>query len=181
MRYLLLIISFIVSHSLSSQPPVFIRDSLDAYIKRGLRDWQLPGLSIVVIKDGKTVLMKGYGVKDIDTKAPVDENTLFMIASNTKLFTGTLLALLENRDKMSLNDKVTKYFPEFRLYDTISSRIVTVRDMLTHRIGTKTFQGDFTFWNTTLSRQQVMQKMRANSLAELARMAEKLEINFPEP
>ena len=52
---------------------------------------------------------------------------------------------------MSLNDKITKYFPDFRLYDTISTGLVTVRDMLTHRIGTKTFQGDFTFWNTTFN------------------------------
>lgn len=160
MKYFLLLAALTISRLAVSQSPAFIQDSLDAYINRGLKDWQLPGLSIVVVKDGRIVLMKGYGVKDLNTKAPVDENTLFMIASNTKLFTGTTLALLENRGRMSLNDKITKYFPGFRLYDTISTGLVTVRDMLTHRIGTKTFQGDFTFWNTTLTRDQIMQKMR---------------------
>ncbi|HEX8316485.1 MAG TPA: serine hydrolase [Flavisolibacter sp.] len=138
----------------------FIRDSIDQYILRGLKDWDVPGLSVVIVKDGRTVLLKGYGVRDINTRTPVDENTLFMIASNTKLFTGTVLALLEARGKLNLNDKITKYFPGYRLYDTTATKLVTIRDMLTHRIGTKTFQGDFTFWNTKLTRSEIINKMR---------------------
>jgi CubicO group peptidase (beta-lactamase class C family) len=140
--------------------PSFIKDSLDAYVQRGLRDWQLPGLAVVVVKDGKTVVLKGYGVRDIQTKEPVNADTRFMIASNTKLFTGTALAQLEYRKKLSLDDKVTKYFPDFRLYDSTSTQLVSIRDMLCHRIGTKTFQGDFTFWNSSLSRAAIMEKMR---------------------
>ncbi len=143
-----------------AQPPAFIKDSLDAYINKGLKDWSIPGLAIVIVKEGKVVVMKGYGVRDIQTKEAVDAQTLFMIASNTKLFTGTALALLEQRNKLSLNDKVIKYFPGFRLYDTVSTSLVTIRDLLTHRIGTKTFQGDFTFWNTNLTREAIMEKMR---------------------
>ena len=144
----------------SKAQPGFIRDSFDRYIAQGLKDWDVPGLSVVVVKDGKVVLSKGFGVRDLATQTPVDENTLFMIASNTKLFTGTALSLLETRGKLNLNDKVTKYFPSFRLYDTITTQLVTIRDMLTHRIGTKTFQGDFTFWNTKLSRAEIMDRMR---------------------
>lgn len=143
-----------------AQIPSFIKDSIDKYVQQGLKDWDIPGLSIVVVKDGKIVLVKGYGVRNISTKMPVDENTLFMIASNTKLFTGTALALLETRGKLNLNDKVTKYFPDYRLYDTATTNLVTIRDLLTHRIGTKTFQGDFTFWNTKLSRAEIINKMR---------------------
>jgi CubicO group peptidase (beta-lactamase class C family) len=143
-----------------AQTPTFIRDSIDAYIQQGLKDWDIPGLAIVVVKDGEVVLMKGYGVSDIKTQKPVNEHTLFMIASNTKLFTGTALALLEARGKLSLNDKITKYFPSFRLYDTNSTKLLNIRDMLTHRIGTKTFQGDFTFWNTKLNRSEIMNRMR---------------------
>ena len=144
----------------NAQAPYFVKDSLDNYIQQGLKDWDIPGLSVVVVKDGKVVVMKGYGVKNITTKQPVDEQTLFMIASNTKLFTGTALALLEARGKLSLNDKITKYYPSFQLYDTTSTKLVSIRDMLTHRIGTKTYQGDFTFWNTKLTRQEIMNKMR---------------------
>jgi CubicO group peptidase (beta-lactamase class C family) len=160
MNKVLLVASLLTWQILFPQTPLFVKDSIDAYIKQGLKDWHVPGLSVVIVKDGKVVLMKGYGVKNIQSSTPVDENTLFMIASNTKLFTGTALALLEHRGKLSLNDKVTKYFPGYRLYDSISTSIVTIRDLLTHRIGTKTFQGDFTFWNTKLNREQIINKMR---------------------
>lgn len=143
-----------------SQTPSFITDSLDQYIETGMKDWQVPGLSVVVVKDGKVVVMKGYGVRDISGKQPVNENTLFMIASNTKLFTGTALALLDYHGKISLNDRITKYFPAYRLYDTCTTNQVTIKDLLSHRIGTKTFQGDFTFWNTKLSSAEIMQRMR---------------------
>ncbi len=144
----------------NAQNPSFISDTLEQYIQKGLTDWNIPGLAIVIVKDGKVVVQKGFGVRNTGTKQPVDENTLFMIASNTKLFTGTVLALLEQRGKLSLNDKITKYYPTFKLYDKTSTELVSIRDMLTHRIGTKTFQGDFTFWNTKLSRTEIMQKMK---------------------
>jgi CubicO group peptidase (beta-lactamase class C family) len=143
-----------------SSPPGFVRDSIDAYIQKGLSDWNLPGLAVVIVKDGQVVWMKGYGVRDIITKKPVDEHTLFMIASNTKLFTGSALAMLETEEKLSLDDPISKYFPDYRLYDSTSTKLVSIRDMLSHRIGTKTFEGDFTFWNTSLSREEIMRRMR---------------------
>jgi CubicO group peptidase (beta-lactamase class C family) len=152
-----LISSFFIS---TAQVPSFIKDSLDNYIKTGLKDWDIPGLSIVVVKNGEVVYMKGFGVRDIKSNKPVDDQTLFMIASNTKLFTGTALALLETRGRISLNDRITKYHPSYRLYDSSTTNMVTIRDLLSHRIGTKTFQGDFTFWNTTLSREEIMKRMR---------------------
>jgi CubicO group peptidase (beta-lactamase class C family) len=143
-----------------AQTPSFITDSLDSYIAKGMEEWKLPGLSIVIVKDGKVVLMKGYGVKDLASKEPVTENTLFMIASNTKLFTATSLAQLEYDKKISLDDKFTKYYPDYKLYDAGSTEMLTVKDLLCHRIGTKTFQGDFTFWNSRLSREEIMHRMR---------------------
>src|ERR1700733_1596764 len=160
-----LLFFYFVLQSGISQPsvnakPAFIRDSLDSYIVKGMHDWTVPGLSIVIVEYGKVVWMKGYGVKDIETKKPVDENTLFMIASNTKLFTGSSLAMLESDGKISLDDRITKYFPDYRLYDSTSTKLVSIRDMLSHHIGTKTFEGDFTFWNTSLSREEIMRRMR---------------------
>jgi CubicO group peptidase (beta-lactamase class C family) len=152
--------SCLSAQSVPTVEPAFIRDSLDSYIQKGLADWNLPGLAVVIVKDGKVVWIKGYGIRDIETKKPVDENTLFMIASNTKLFTGTSLALLETQKRISLDDPITKYFPTYRLYDTTSTQLVSIRDMLSHHIGTKTFEGDFTFWNTALSRDEIMRRMR---------------------
>src|ERR1700748_1254658 len=110
---LLLAVCLLACSGVFAQPPAFITDSLDSYIQQGMKDWQVPGLAIVIVKDGKIVTLKGYGVKDIQTGQPVDEHTLFMIASNTKLFTATALAQLEYDKKLSLDDKLTKYFPDF--------------------------------------------------------------------
>lgn len=155
----LILLNSVFYNSTSAQSS-FIQDSLDKYIQQGMREWQIPGLSIVIVKDGKIATMKGYGVKDISANDSVDANTLFMIASNTKLFTGTALAQLEYRKKLSLDDKISKYFANFSLYDKTSTEMVTIKDMLTHRIGTKTFQGDFTFFNGNASRNGIMYKMR---------------------
>jgi CubicO group peptidase (beta-lactamase class C family) len=144
----------------AAQAPSFVTDSLDSYIQRGMQQWQIPGLSIAIVKDGKVVLMKGYGVKELGKEDKVDENTLFIIASNSKLFTGTSLAKLDFEKKLSLNDKVTQYIPWFKLYDSNATRQANVRDMLCHRLGTKTFQGDFTFWDSNLPKDSIVWKMR---------------------
>lgn len=148
------------SPTTSPAGPAFVRDSLDAYIRRGLKAWQIPGLAIAIVKDGKVVLSRGYGVREVGRTEPVDDQTLFYIASNTKLFTGTAVSALAEEKKLSLDDRVTKYLPDFRLYDSTSTRLCTVRDLLCHRLGTKTFQGDFTFWNSDLPRAEVVRRMR---------------------
>lgn len=154
-----LVVCLLSVHLVQAQP-AFIKDSLDIYIKEGMQDWKIPGLAITIVHDGNVVVKKGYGVRNIETKEPVDENTLFIIASNSKLFTGTALAQLEFNKKLSLDDKIKKYFPDFKLYDDNTTNLVTIKDMLGHHLGTKTFQGDFTFWNSALTRKEVMYKMR---------------------
>ncbi|MDZ4809158.1 MAG: serine hydrolase [Bacteroidota bacterium] len=159
--YSLFIVTCLFSfYSSSSQTPTFVSDSLDSYIERGMKHWQIPGLSIAIVKDGKIILSKGYGVKEVGKEDKVDENTLFIIASNSKLFTGTAVAKLDVEKKLSLNDKVTQYIPWFKLYDSNSTRLATVKDMLCHRLGTKTFKGDFTFWNSNLPKDSIVWKMR---------------------
>ncbi len=138
----------------------FVRDSLDGYIRRGMKAWNIPGLAIAIVKDGQVVVSKGYGVREVGKPEPVDSKTLFYIASNTKLFTGTAISALVEEKRLSLDDRVTKHLPDFRLWDSTSTRLCTVRDLLCHRLGTKTFQGDFTFWNSDLSRQEIVRRMR---------------------
>jgi CubicO group peptidase (beta-lactamase class C family) len=136
--------------------PAFIKDSLDTYINRAMQQWQVPGLAVAIVKDGKVVLAKGYGVKDLKSNAKVDEYTLFQIASNTKAFTGTSIALLNYQKRISLDEKVTHYMPAFKLYDDCSTSLCTVRDLLCHRLGFETFQGDFLHWGSNLSRKQLI-------------------------
>jgi CubicO group peptidase (beta-lactamase class C family) len=139
--------------------PSFVTDSLDLYVQQALKDWNIPGVAIAIVKDGKIILNKGYGVKDIETKEPVNENTLFMIGSNTKAFTGIAVAMLEADKKLSLNDKVTKWIPEFKLDNKAAGQQAILTDLLCHRLGFETFQGDFTYWTSNLTRKEVIEKM----------------------
>jgi len=137
----------------------FIKDSLQLYINRALTNWRIPGAAVCIVKDGKVVLMRGYGVKELGLNDNVDENTLFMIGSNTKAFTATALCMLQAQGKLSLDDKITKYIPTFKLDNKEAGDMTTIRDLLCHRIGFGTFQGDFTFYNTNLTRDQIIAKM----------------------
>ncbi|HRG82475.1 MAG TPA: serine hydrolase domain-containing protein, partial [Chitinophagaceae bacterium] len=89
--------------------PGFIKDSLDTYVNRALQQWQIPGAAVCVVKNGKVVVMKGYGVREAGSNNAVDENTLFMIGSNSKAFTATAMAMLDAEKKLSLDDKVQKW------------------------------------------------------------------------
>ncbi len=142
----------------SDSIPIFVKDSLDGYVNQALKDWNIPGVSVAIVKNGKIIKMKGYGVTELGGQEQVDENTLFMIGSNTKAFTATLLAMLENEKKLSLDDKAIKWLPEFKMKDPWITKEVMVRDLLCHRLGMMTFQGDFMFFDTKLSSLQILDK-----------------------
>jgi Beta-lactamase class C and other penicillin binding proteins len=146
--------------SVAQDVPAFIRDSLDTYVERAIRQWQIPGVAVGVVKDGKAVLMKGYGVREAGGSDSVDENTLFMIGSNTKAFTGTALAMLQEEKKLSLDDRVQQWLPDLKLYDPWVAKEANLRDLLCHRLGFETFQGDFMYFDSDLSKEQVTRKIR---------------------
>lgn len=149
--------ALVISLNVLAQP-TFIKDSLDAFITREMQRWQVPGLAIAIVKDGQVVVQKGYGVKQFDKPdSKVDENTLFQIASNSKAFTGTAVAWLNSEKRLSLDEKVTTYLPYFKLYESSSTDLCTVRDLLCHRLGTQTFQGDFLNWGSNLTRKQIVE------------------------
>ena len=150
-------ILFISCFSQNEIPP-FIKDSLDSYVSKGLKEWQIPGVSVCVVKNGKVLVMKGYGIKEVGTNDKVDENTLFMIGSNTKAFTATALAILETEKKLSLNDKVQKWLPDFTLYDPWVAKEAMIRDLLCHRLGFETFQGDFMFFDSDLTTAEMRER-----------------------
>jgi CubicO group peptidase (beta-lactamase class C family) len=137
----------------------FVKDSIDNYVHQAMVKWQIPGVAVCIVKDGKVVLMNAYGVKEFGKPDKVDTNTLFMIGSNTKAFTATALAMLQAQNKLSLDDRVTKYLPQFKLDNKQAGELAIVRDLLCHRLGMQTFQGDFTFYNTNLTRNEVIEKL----------------------
>ncbi|MBL7728423.1 MAG: serine hydrolase, partial [Dinghuibacter sp.] len=156
----LLLLVQCIGFSQTANRSLFITDSLDNHIRTQMAEWDIPGVAVAIIKDGKPVLMKGYGVTEKGGTQPVDEHTLFLIGSNTKAFTATAIAMLDAQKKLSLNDPVTKWMPEFKLRDEWVTKNIIVKDLLCHRLGFETFQGDFTYWTSNLTRKQIIAKMQ---------------------
>ena len=130
--------------------------ALDTYIENARKEWAVPGLSVAVVKDGKVVLAKGYGVKELGKTDPVDDNTLFAIASNTKAFISASIALLVEEGKLKWDDPVKKYLPYFELYNPFVSAHTTVRDLLCHRVGLGTFSGDVLWFKSNYTAEEVV-------------------------
>lgn len=108
---------------------------LDAMIVQGINDWKVPGLAAIVVKDGKVVFQKTYGVKNVQTKEPVNENTLFAMASTTKAIVALSLGMLVDEGKLKWDDKVVEHLPYFRLSDPYITANARVKDLLTHNLG----------------------------------------------
>ena len=100
-----------------------------------MRDWRIPGLAIAVVKDDSVVFLKGYGVRELGKPDPVTVHTRFGVMSTTKAFTTMLLAMLADSGKVGWDDPVTKYLPTFQLADPWVTRELTIRDLVTHRVG----------------------------------------------
>lgn len=137
----------------------FFADSIDNYVEGALKKWHIPGAAVGVIKDGQIVLMKGYGVKQSGLPARVDQNTLFMLGSNTFPFTATALAMLQEEHKLSLDDQIIKYLPDLKFATPLLTQQVTIRDLLAQRVGFGCSQGEFTYWSSSLTRKGVLEKL----------------------
>jgi CubicO group peptidase (beta-lactamase class C family) len=140
-----------------SGPPA----DIDAYVARDMKTFDVPGIAVAIVKDGKVVLAKGYGVRKLRDATPVDENTLFGIGSNTKAFTSAALASLVDAGKICWDDKVYERLKGFEMYDPYVSHEMTIRDLLTHRSGMGLGEGDLLFWpHTTYTRDDIIYRLR---------------------
>lgn len=157
-RFGILFIACLVALNVAAQPDL---KKLDAYYAKALSDWGVPGMSIAIVKDGKVVFSKGYGVKELGKPDKADAHTLYAIASNTKAFTTAAIAMLAKEGKLSLDDKVRKHLPYFELYDPYVSQDATIRDLLCHRIGHATFSGDAIWYlSDNLDAEQIIRRAK---------------------
>ena len=154
-RVLFNLFLFCAAPLFAQSPPLA---GLDDYVMQTMRDWKVPGMAIAVVKDDKIVLAKGYGVRELGKPEPVDEYSLFAIASNSKAFTAATAGILVDEGKLKWDDKVTDHLPEFQLYDPYVTRELTVRDLLTHRSGLA--RGDELWLHTDYSRDEVLYRVR---------------------
>ena len=130
---------------------------LDSWVNRTLKEFEVPGIAVGIVKDGKVVTAKGYGVRKLGDLGRVDEHTVFGIASNTKAFTAAALGILVDEGKVNWDDAVQKHLPGFSLYDPLVTRDITLRDLLCHRTGLGLGAGDLLFWpDTDVTRAQVV-------------------------
>jgi CubicO group peptidase (beta-lactamase class C family) len=133
---------------------------LDRYVGRALAELGQPGLAVAIVKDGQVVLARGYGVRNVETRAPVDAHTLFQIGSNTKAFTTAALAMLVDEGKLEWDDHVTDYLPWFQLADPYVTREFTIRDLLTHRSGLGLGAGDLLWLHSDYGREEIVRRLR---------------------
>lgn len=148
-----------VAHSQTTRAAFSVAD-LDTFAAKVLADSHAPGVALAVVKDDRVILSRGYGIREVGKPEPVDEHTIFAIASCSKAFTAAALAMLVDEGKVRWNDKATRYLPGFQLYDPYVTRELTVRDLLCHRSGLGTFSGDLLWYNTTYDRAEVLRRVR---------------------
>jgi CubicO group peptidase (beta-lactamase class C family) len=134
-------------------------DDLDAFIRKARSEYKVPGVAVAVVHEGKVVLLKGYGVRRLGDSAPVDENTIFQLASNTKSFTAAALGTQVDAGKISWDDTVVRHLPGFALKDPYPSYYATIRDLLAHRTGLPSFRGDL-LGNLGYSRDEILSRVR---------------------
>ena len=142
----LLLLIFLLVDIASTHAQVITSAEIDNLVERTLKTFDVPGIAVAVVKDGKVIHSKGYGVRSLNTKQKVDENTLFGIASNSKAFTAAALGMLVDEKKLKWDDKVRDYIPEFKMYDPFVTEEFTIKDLLTHRSGLGLGAGDLMFW-----------------------------------
>lgn len=135
---------------------------IDSLVEKTLTTFNVPGIAVAVVKDGKVIHLKGYGVRSLNTKQPVDEHTFFGIASNSKAFTAAGLGILVDEGKLKWDDKVVDLIPGFKLYNPYVTQEFTVRDLLTHRSGLGLGAGDLMLFpdSNRVTKSELIHNMR---------------------
>ncbi|HKQ78155.1 MAG TPA: serine hydrolase [Blastocatellia bacterium] len=154
-----LVSSFIITIalSLSASAQTADRAALDALMNEAMKHWQTPGSAVVVVRGDEVVYLKGFGVKDVDTKQPVTPDTIFAIGSTTKAFVTAAMAILADEGKMRWDDPVRKHLPYFRLSDPLANENVTLRDIVTHRTGL--IRHDLLWYGSPWNREEIIKRI----------------------
>jgi len=131
---------------------------IDRDVVRTMAQLQVPGAAIGVIQDGKVVLAKGYGVRTVGQRAPVDTDTVFSIASLSKSFTTAVMATLVDEKRLDWDRPVRDYLPSFQMYDPVATQLMTPRDLASHRSGLP--RHDFLRFSTYMQPADLVSRLR---------------------
>ncbi len=116
-------------------------DAVDEYIRAEMEKHHIPGLSLLVSRDGKPIRAQGYGLANVELQVPVKPETVFQSGSVGKQFTATVVMMLVEEGKINLEDPLTKFFPDA----PAAWKQVTVRELLSHTAGFTDYPKDFNF------------------------------------
>lgn len=141
-------------------PSAPVAADIATLIEKSRAEWNVPGLSVAIVKDGQVFLSSGFGVREFGKAEAVDGDTLFAIASNSKAFTAAAIAMLDEEGKLKWSDRVQQYLPWLELYDRYVSTELRVDDLLCHRSGLGTFSGDLLWWGTPYTPEDVLRRAR---------------------
>ncbi len=134
-------------------------DAFDKYAEAARVTWNVPGMSIAIVQDGKVLLSKGYGLRELGKSEKVDAETLFGAMSTTKAMTAVAMGILVDEGKVNWNDKVLKHLPDFRVADPYVTNELKVRDLFTHNAGLG--NADFLWaWSPQLSADDIAKRMQ---------------------
>jgi len=141
MRRVAFLTTFLLVFSISGLAQNSIESRVDAYIKSEMEKQKIPGVALAVIRDGKIILAKGYGLANLEHQIPVKPETIFQSGSMGKQFTATAVMMLMEAGKLNLDDRISKYFSEV----PSTWEKITVRHLLTHTSGMTDYPADFDF------------------------------------
>lgn len=130
----------------------------DDFVNQALKDWKVPGTAVGVVQDGKVILLKGYGYRDLEKQLPVTPNTLFAIGSITKSFTVSTLGMEMDEGKVDWDKPVRNYLPTFKMYDPVLTEQMTIRDLITHRSGLP--RHDMVWYSSDFSREDIIRRLQ---------------------
>ncbi len=168
--------SLVLSGSVAAQPAPPNRDQVDVpdpayqvvidptlvgfeqFVEAELKKWHVPGIAITVVKDGKVILKRGYGLRDIEKNLPMTEFTVQPIASVTKSFTVASLASLVRAGKLSWDKPVREYLPDFKMFNDYTTMNATPRDLVTHRTGLP--RHDYSWINANATREALYKRIQ---------------------
>lgn len=133
-------------------------DISNDFLLEKMKEWNIPGMAVGIIKDGEIIYSSGLGLRDVNKNLETTENTLFAIGSASKSFTALAVGILVDEGKLDLDTPIKKYIPSFELNNKYAGEHITLRDMLCHRSGLP--RHDALWYNSSLSRKELVDRIK---------------------
>ncbi len=131
----------------------------EAFIERALTEYKVPGAAVAIVKDGKIVYIKGFGIQRYGHPEKITPEKLFQLASVSKTFTAAAVGAQVDRKKFGWDDQVIRHLPQAILHDIYAARYASPRDYLAHRSGLPAFQGDL-LGRLGLTRDEILERVQ---------------------